>query len=183
MRHHPKPSLAIVVGLICAALAPAAQAATTWSGYSLFNGRAAVEGGTGTHNARLTSILLPSSFHVRRSATRLRFGPVGGCRSTGTVTLALVDSSATTAAGVLAEQVAGGKTYGEGRRGDAVFRIARLSGGKLKGAYVRPTRIARTWVVVRVATTPLASCHTGGVRESLGFPLADALAVTHASGY
>ena len=63
------------------------------------------EGGSGTHSARLTSIVLPDSFKVRKSsprATRLTFGRVGSCKSTGVIAPKLVLSTATTAAAVLA---------------------------------------------------------------------------------
>ena len=160
--------------------------ASSWHSWSIYNGKAAVEGGTGTHSARLSSIVLPDSFKVRKSsprATRLTFGRVGSCKSTGVVLPKLVQSTATTAPAVLAEQLAGGTTYGAGARGDAVYRVAKFSGGALKAVYVRKTRIAQTWIVVQATTTPHGNCHIGGVRESLGYPLVDAFGTIRASGY
>lgn len=92
-------------------------------------------------------------------------------------------SAQTAAAGVLDEQLTGGTTYGAGSRGDAVYRVAKFSGGALKAVYVRKTRIARTWIVVQATTTPHGTCHIGGVRESLGYPLAEAFGTIRASGY
>jgi hypothetical protein len=158
-------------------------AASDWQSYSLYNGSAPVEGGSGTHSARLSTIVLPESFKVRKGKTRLTFGPFGACRSTGTITPVLVHSTATTSAAVLAEQVQGGTTYGEGTRGGASYRVAKFSGDRLRGAWVGRTRLAETWIVIRVITTPHRSCHTGGVRESLGYPLTDAFGTTRASGY
>ncbi|MEA2221592.1 MAG: hypothetical protein QOJ35_4218 [Solirubrobacteraceae bacterium] len=157
--------------------------ASAWHGYSIYNGNAPVEGGTGTHSARLTSIVLPDSFKVRKRSTRLTFGPVSSCRSTGAIAPKLVASSATTSAAVLAEQLDGGTTYGAGTRGGASYRVAKFSGGALKGIWVGPSRLPQTWIVVEASTTPHATCHIGGVRESLGIPLADAFGTIRASGY
>src|SRR5438105_9064371 len=114
------------IAILAAALAVGALAvpasAATWHGYRLFVQNAPVEGGTGTHSARLTSIVLPDSFRVRKHTTRLTFGPVGTCRSTGRLAPALVQSNATTAADVLNEQLVGGTTYGYGSRGTAAYR-------------------------------------------------------------
>ncbi len=161
--------------------APAAAAG--WHGYGIYNGNAPVEGGSGTHSARLTTIVLPDSFKVRKQKTRLAFGPVGACRSTGTITPVLVRSTATTSAAVLAEQIQGGTTYGAGTRGGASYRVAKYAGGRLRGAWVGPTRLAETWIVIRLITTPHRTCHIGGVRESLGYPLTDAFGTVRASGY
>jgi hypothetical protein len=174
--------LALLTVLATVALAAPATAAP-WHSYRLFVQNAPVEGGTETHSARLTSIVLPDSFKVRKRATRLTFGPIGSCRSTGTIAPALVQSTAATAAEVLAQQLTGGTTYGNGTRGDAVFRVAKFSGGSLKAVYVRRTGLPQIWIVVRATTTPHSSCHTGGVREGLGEPLADAFATIRASGY
>jgi hypothetical protein len=175
--------LTFLTALATLAAAAPATAATAWHSWSLFNGKAAVEGGTGTHSARLSRIVLPDSFKVRKHATKLTFGRVGACKSTGAITPKLVFSTATTAAGVLAQQLTGGTTYGVGTRGDAVYRVAKFSGGSLKGIYVRPTRIAQTWIVVQATTTPHGNCHIGGIRESLGFPLTDAFGTVRASGF
>lgn len=174
--------------LLLATLAATALAtpaiASTWHSYSIYNGRAPVEGGTGTHSARLTSIVLPDSFKVRERATRLTFGPVGTCRSTGSIAPKLVYSTATTSAAVLAQQLDGGATYGAGTRGSASYRVAKFSGGALKGIWVgRARRLPQTWIVVQATTTPHGTCHIGGVRESLGYPLADAFGTIRASGY
>lgn len=177
--------LLLFTALATSAVAAPATAAP-WRSWSVYNAKAAVEGGTGTHVARLTSIVLPDSFKVRKSsprATRLTFGRVGSCKSTGVIAPKLVASTATTAEGVLAQQLVGGTTYGAGTRGDAVYRVAKFSGGALKAIYVRRTRIAQTWIVVRATTTPHARCHIGGVREALGFPLADAFGTIRASGF
>ena len=48
---------------------------------------------------------------------------------------------------------------------------------------MRSTRIAQTWIVVQATTTPHGTCHIGGIRESLGFPLSDAFGTIRASGY
>ena len=126
---------------------------------------------------------MPASFRVRQRSGYLTFGPVGACRSTGSVRVVLVRSKADIR-GVLDAQVPKSTTvYGSGSRGDAVWRIVNAGTAALRGAYVRPTRIADTWVVVRVGTTPHRTCHAGGYRESVAFPLADALATTKASGY
>jgi len=172
----------LTVALAVGALATAAAAAT-WHTYRLFVQNAPVEGGSGTHSARLTSIVLPDSFHVRKHSTRLTFGPVGTCRSTGVVAPALVQSSGPNAASVLAEQLVGGTTYGYGSRGTAAYRVAKFSGGAIKAVWVGPTRLDQIWIVVRATTRPHATCHIGGVRESLGFPLADAFGTIRASGY
>jgi hypothetical protein len=158
-------------------------AAATWHSYSIYNGNAAVEGGSGTHSARLTSIVLPDSFKVRKRATRLTFGPTGSCRSTGVILPKLVHSTATRSGDVLRELLSGGTSYGLGTRGDATYRVAKFPGGGLKAIYVRPTRMAATWIVVQATTTPHGTCHIGGIRESLGFPLSDAFATIRASGY
>lgn len=180
------PLRLILLTALATLVVAAPAAAAPWHSWSIYNGKAAVQGGTGTHSARLSSIVLPDSFKVRKSsprATRLTFGRVGSCKSTGVILPKLVHSTATTAAGVLAEQLTGGTTYGAGIRGDAVYRVAKFSGGALKGIYVRKTRIARTWIVVQATTTPHGTCHIGGVRESLGFPLVDAFGTVRASGY
>jgi len=173
--------------LLLTALATTAAAApahaSPWRSWSLYNGKAAVEGGTGTHSARLTSIVLPESFKVRKRATSLTFGPYASCRSTGVITPKLVASTATTSAAVLAEQLVGGTTYGSGTRSSASYRVAKFQGGALKGIWVGPTRLPQTWIVVQATTTPHGTCHIGGVRESLGFPLADAFGTIRASGY
>ena len=176
---------AVLVAAAFAAPAGAASTGSGWHSYALYNGKAAVEGGSGTHNARLTRMLLPDRWSpkVSKARTRIGFGPVGTCHSTGAIAPALVASTATTSAAVLAEQVKGGTTYGSGTNGDAAWRIAKFSGGALKAAYVGPTRLAGVWIVIRGTTTPHGSCHIGGVRESLGFPLADAFATVHANGY
>src|SRR5207244_5282483 len=96
---------------------------------------------------------------------------------------ALVQSNATTAADVLNEQLVGGTTYGYGSRGTAAYRVAKFSGGAIKAVWVGPTRLAQTWIVVRATTTPHTTCHIGGVRESLGFRLADAYGTIRASSY
>jgi hypothetical protein len=171
------------IAVLAASAFAAPAAAATWHSYSAFNGNAPVEGGSGRHSARLTSIVLPDAFHVRKHPTRLTFGPTGACRATGVIAPVLVHSDATTAADVLREQVSGGTTYGSGTRGDAVYRIAKFPGGSLRAAYVRRTSLAQTWIVVRATTTPHATCHIGGVRESLGFPLTDAYGTIRASGF
>ena len=48
---------------------------------------------------------------------------------------------------------------------------------------MRSTRIAQTWIVVQATTTPHGTCHIGGIRESLGYPLSDAFGTIRASGY
>ena len=170
--------------LVLAFAVPAAAQAKAWHSYGLFRDRVEVEGGSGTHSARLTQMLLPDTFKVkRRAGGYLAFGPTGACRSTGSVRVGLVSSSATAAADVRDELLPAGTSYGTGPRGDAAWGIVNSGGGALRGAYVRPTRFDETWIVVRVATTPHANCHTGGYRESVAFPLADALATTKASGY
>ena len=174
--------LSLLTAIATVAIAAPAGAAG-WHGYGIYNGNAPVEGGSGTHAARLTSIVLPDSFKVRKQKTRLVFGPVGACRSTGTITPVLVHSTATTSAEVLAQQVQGGTIYGAGTRGGASYRVAKYNGGRLRGAWVGPTRLAQTWIVIRVITTPHRSCHIGGVRESLGYPLTDAFGTTRANGY
>lgn len=157
--------------------------ASPWHSYRIYNGNAPIEGASGTHSARLTSIVLPDSFKVRKRTTRLTFGPIGSCRSTGSITPKLVASTATTSTAVLAERLRGGATYGLGTRGGAAYRVAKFSGGALKAVWVGPTRLPQTWIVVEAITTPHRTCHIGGVRESLGFPLADAFGTIRASGY
>jgi hypothetical protein len=157
--------------------------ASPWHSYSLYIGDAPVEGGTGTNSARLTSIVLPDSWKARERATKLTFGPFASCRSTGTIAPKLVYSTATTSAAVLAEQLVGGTTYGSGTRGSASWRVAKFEGGALKAIWAGPTRLAQTWIVVQATTTPHRTCHIGGVRESLGYPLADAFGTIRASGY
>src|SRR6476619_3102354 len=92
----------------------AAHAAKAWHAYGIYNGRVQVENGAGTHAARLTQILLPSTFAVKRRGTYLAFGPVGSCRSTGSIRIALVKSTAGDVEGVLGEQLPGGRSYGSG---------------------------------------------------------------------
>ncbi len=186
MRHSIFALLTVVlVSTAVAAPAGAAKTGSAWHTYALYNGRAAVEGGTGTHSSRLTRMLLPDRWNpkVSKSRTRISFGPVGTCRSTGTVVPVLVASPSKTSADVLREQVKGGTTYGSGTNGHASWRIAKFSGGALKAAYVGPTRLAGIWIVIRGTTTPHGTCHIGGVRESLGYPFADAFATIHANGY
>ena len=167
--------------LATVALAAPASAAG-WHTYSLYDGSAPVENGAGTHSVRLTSMLLPDSFKVRRHATSLTFGRVGACQSTGVIRPALLASGLTTSAAVLAQQLTGGTTYGFGTRGTASYRVRKYSGGTVKALFVGPTLLPGIWVVVR-ATTPHTGCHTGGVRESLGYPLADAFGTIRANGY
>ena len=81
--------LILLSALVMATVATPAFA-SSWHSYSLYNGKAAVEGGSGTHSARLTSIVLPDSFKVRQRATKLTFGRVGSCRSTGVIVPKLV---------------------------------------------------------------------------------------------
>lgn len=180
-----RTTVRLLVALLALALTiPAgAQAAKVWHAYGLFDRRAEVENGSGTHAARLTQILLPSSFDVERRGTYLAFGPVGSCRSTGSIRIALVRSEQSTPDAVLDEQLPDGTSYGSGTNGDAAWRIVNAGGGRLRGAYVRPTRFSDTWVMIRAATTPRRSCHTGGYREAVAFPLAGALAAAKASGY
>jgi len=173
----------VLLAAIATLVVAAPAAAAPWHSWSIYNGKAAVQGGTGTHSARLSSIVLPDSFKVREHATKLTFGRVGTCKSTGVIAPLLVHSTQTTAPGVLGELLVGGTTYGAGVRGDAVYRVAKFSGGALKGIYVRRTRIAQTWIVVQATTTPHSTCHIGGVRESLGYPLVDAFGTIRASGY
>jgi hypothetical protein len=177
-------SLRLILLTALATTAVAAPAlAASWHSYSIYNGKAAVQGGTGTHAARLTSIVLPDSFKVVKHATKLTFGRIGACKSTGTVAPTLVHSTQTTTAAVLAEQLVGGTTYGSGTRGGAAYRVAKFSGGALKALWVGPTRLSQTWIVVRATTTPHGTCHIGGVRESLGYPLTDAFGTIRASGF
>jgi len=181
-------SALLTSAVLAAAFAAPAGAALTdsgWHSYSMYNGKATVEGGSGTHSSRLTRMLLPDRWSPKynKAKTRISFGPVGACHSTGTIVPALVASTATTSAAVLKEQVKGGATYGSGTNGTASYRVAKFSGGALKAAYVGPTLLPGTWIVIRGTTTPHGTCHTGGVRESLGFPLADAFATIHANGY
>jgi len=180
-----RPIIKLLVPLVILTLAipTGAQAAKVWRAYGIFDARVEVENGSGTHAARLTQILLPSTFAVKRRGTYLAFGPVGSCRSTGSIRVALVESAAGTVADVLDEQLPDGLRYGAGTNGDAAWKIVNSGGGNLRGAYVRPTRFDDTWVVVRAATTVHRSCHTGGYRESVAFPLAGALAAAKASGY
>jgi hypothetical protein len=70
-----------------------------------------------------------------------------------------------------------------GHRSSASWRVAKFRGGALEGLWVGPTRLAQTWIVVQATTTPHGTCHIGGVRESLGFPLSDAFGTVRASGY
>jgi hypothetical protein len=175
--------LLVILVALALAIPAGAEAAKVWRAYGIFDGRVEVENGSGTHAARLTQILLPSTFAVKRRGNYLAFGPVGACRSTGSIRIALVESSAARADEVLDEQLPDGRSYGSGTNGDAVWGIVNGGGGKLRGAYIRATRFKDTWVVVRAATTPHRSCHTGGYRESVAYPLADALAATKASGY
>ena len=178
-----RPLRLILLTTIAAATVATPAAAAPWHNYSLYNGKAAVEGGSGTHSARLTSIVLPDSFKVRKQPTRLTFGRVGSCKSTGVIAPKLVFSTATTSAAVLAQQLAGGTTYGIGTRGGASWRVAKFQGGALKAIWVSRARIAQTWIVVQATTTPHGTCHIGGVREALGYPLADAFGTIRASGY
>ena len=174
--------LFVPVVLLALAIPAAAQAAKVWKAYGLYDGSVAVEDGSGTHTARMTQMLLPSTFDVEKRGDYLAFGPVGlpqhrldqgrarrvdGHHSRGRARRAAPD----------------GTSYGSGTNRDAAWKIVNTGGGKLRGAYVRPTQIDDTWVVVRVATTPHATCHTGGYRESVAYPLADALAATKASGF
>jgi hypothetical protein len=177
-----RTSLAVLTLLATLALAAPAGAAG-WHTYSLYDGSAPVEQGTGTHSVRLTSMLLPDSFKVRRHATSLTFGRVGACQSTGVIRPALLASGLTTSGAVLAQQLTGGTTYGFGTRGAASYRVRKYSGGTIKAVFVGPTRLAGIWVVVRATTTTHTGCHTGGVRESLGYPLADAFGTIRANGY
>ena len=173
---------AMTLFAVLALAAPAS--ARTWHSYSLYNGNAPVEGGAGTHSLRLTSMLLPDSFKVRKGRTSLTFGPLGACRSTGTIRPALVASSETSATGVLNALLSGGTSYGAGTRSSgAAYRVEKFKGGSLKAVSVSPTRLAGVWAVVRATTTPHTTCHTGGVREGLGFPLADAFGTIRANGY
>lgn len=172
---------ALTVLATLALVAPASAAG--WHSYGLYNGKAPVEGGTGTHNLRLTSIVLPDAFKVRKHATSLTFGRVGACKSTGVIRPALVASDTGTPAAVLKELLADGTTYGFGTRGTAAYRVAKFSGGRIRAVFVGPTRLAGIWVVVRATTTPHGTCHTGGVREALGFPLVDAFGTIRANGY
>ena len=166
---------------VLALAAPASAAG--WHSYHLYDGGARVENGSGTHTVRLTSIVLPDSFKVRPHTTSLTFGPIGACRSTGVIRPALVASGLTTSAAVLAQQLTGGTTYGFGTRGAASYRVRKYSGGTVKAVFVGPTRLPGIWVVVRATTTTHTTCHTGGVRESLGYPLADAFGTIRANGY
>jgi len=177
--------ISMLVAALLAAPAGASSTGAGWHSYALYNGKAAVEGAAGTHSVRLTRMLLPDRWNPKynKARTRISFGPVGSCRSTGTITPALVASTAATSAAVLADQVNGGTTYGSGTNGAAAWRVAKYSGGSLKAAYAGPTRLAGIWVVIHATTTPHSTCHTGGVRESLGFPLGDAFATIHANGY
>lgn len=174
----------ILLTALATTVVAAPAIAAPWRSYSLYNGKAAVEGGAGgTHSARLTSIVLPDSWKVRKRATSLTFGPFASCKSTGVIRPKLVFSTATTSAAVLAQQLTGGTTYGEGTRGGASWRVAKFQGGALKAFWVGKARIAQTWIVVQTTTTPHGTCHIGGVRESLGYPLADAYGTIRASGY
>ena len=174
--------LILLTALATTAVAAPATAAP-WRSWSLYDGKAAVQGGTGAHSARLTSIVLAESFKVRKHATKLTFGPTASCRSTGVISMKLLHSTATTSAAVLAGEVVGGTTYGAGSRGAASYRVAKYRRGALRAAWVGPTRLAQTWIVVQASTTPHRTCHIGGVRESLGIPLADAFGTIRASGY
>jgi hypothetical protein len=180
-----RPLRLILLTALATTAVAAPAAAAPWQSYSLYNGKAAVEAGAGggTHSARLTSIVLPQSWKVKKHATSLTFGPFASCRSTGVIRPKLVFSTATTSAAVLAQQLAGGTTYGSGTRGNASWRVAKFQGGALKAIWAGPSRIAQTWIVVQANTTPHGTCHIGGVRESLGFPLADAFGTIRASGY
>lgn len=174
------PAMTMLAVLALAAPASAAS----WHSFSLYNGSAPVEGAAGTHSLRLTSMLLPDSFKVRKGRTSLTFGPLGACRSTGTIRPALVASSETTATAVLNALLSGGTSYGAGTRSSgAAYRVEKFKGGSLKAVSVSPTRLAGVWAVVRATTTPHSTCHTGGVREGLGFPLADAFGTIRANGY
>ena len=178
-----RPLRLILITALATTAVAAPAIASTWHNYQIYNGKAAVEGGSGTHSARLTSIVLPDSWKVKKHATSLTFGPFAACKSTGTIKPKLVASTATTSAAVLAQQLVGGTTYGDGTRGAAAWRVAKFQGGNLKAFWVSRARIAGVWIVIQATTTPHGTCHIGGVRESLGYPLADAFGTIRASGY
>jgi hypothetical protein len=193
-RGMPTRRIALALAALLAVAVPAAAstipagAASTskpWYRWSVYDLHAQVENGDpGTHTARLTQILLPSAFTVKKRSSYLAFGPVGACRSTGSIRPVLVRSDATDAAGVLDEQLPESRAvYGEGTRGDAVWRVVNAGTATIRGAYVRPTRMDGVWIVIRIGTTPHGTCHSGGYRESVAFPLADGLATVKASGY
>jgi hypothetical protein len=172
-----------ILSLLAASALAAPALAAGWHSYGAYDATAPIEGGPAgnDHVARLTSILLPDRFRARERGPRVIFGPVGKCRATGVIAPVLVHSTATRASVVLRAQVPGGSTYGAGRRGDAVYRLAKYRSNRLRGAYVRPTRIAGTWFVVRIRTDRRGRCP--GVRDVLGIPLADALGTVRGSGY
>ncbi len=172
-----------LVTLLAAGVLAAPASADSWHTYGVYDATARIEDGPpgSDHVARLTSILLPDRFKVREERARLAFGPVGSCEVTGEIAPVLVHSTATRASAVLDAQVPGGSTYGSGRRSDAVYRLAKYKSNRLRGAYVRPTKIDATWLVVRIATEPHARC--ASIRDAIGTPLADALGTIRASGY
>ena len=176
--------LAALTLLSTLALATPASAAG-WHSYSLYDSKAPVAGGTGTHTVRLTSMVLPDSFKVvRHGTTSLTFGPVGACRSTGSVRISLLASQAGDASSVLETIKPTGTSYGAGTRSSgSAFDVVKLKGGSLRAISVSPTRLAGVFAIVRASTTPHATCHIGGVRESLGYPLADAFATIRANGF
>ena len=77
-----------------------------------------------------------------------------------------------------------GTVYGSGSRSSgAVFRVVKPKGGSIRAVSVSPTRLGGIWAIVRASTTAHTTCHTGGVRESVGFPPVDAFATIRANGY
>jgi len=185
-----KPSLLAAAVL---AVATSAAPAATYSSRTL-SGAAAVSGDTTSRSGFYrATFVLPSTWKGATRGATLRYGPIGSCRSTIRWTARLVadgDGEATERARRLlpaSEQY----TYGFGTRGRASWRVIRVKGADTVRGLLTAAMSGwpgagpgeRVWIEVRADSRAATGCHTGGIRESVAFVVADAFGGMRATAF
>lgn len=165
--------IVIIVSALLGALPGAADAAGPLRAYSLARDDVRAPSGA-RHDLRLDFLLMREAYNVRRAGSRLVLGTKSRCRPRGTIELELVRGAGEAA------DVASARLSGELEPEDVSVRpdgsaFAVTSGPRVDGVLVSPTRIARTWLVLRVRSSVYELCSTGHWREEWSEPLARSL--------
>lgn len=186
----------LLTALLAALALPAVACARGFQSYGMYGDSAVSGTKTSVYRA---SFVLPDSW--RRigprdfaARARLRFGPVGSCRSQITITgrnvLADADQTASEHAAQVLD-VPRVNVYGTSVRGRQASRVVRRPGTSnvsalmtVKSLRQEGTPVGKAvWTEILAQSTAGRDCHTGGIREAIGFVLADAFAGGRVSGY
>ncbi|MEA2231956.1 MAG: hypothetical protein QOD83_1772 [Solirubrobacteraceae bacterium] len=191
--------------LICAlsGLALLAGTATTAAGADLryigIRGSAErpVAGATSINYQLRSFYIVPASWKAakaKRDAITRRFGPVGSCKITITVTARAVADADEPAAARVTRLLPASRQYlhDEGTRRTAAWRVIRASGSRtITGMLVRPAPTVRTqpqgqrvWLELTAVgkVDPTVECHAGGPR-SVAAAFGDMLAAGSLGGF